>query len=129
MGDQRKSSVPSTVSVPLMLLVAACSVTKPVASTPTPASIQEYLARHPRAILRIADSTGRRQWIYDANLRADTLRGLRSTTMPRDSVAIPLRQVSEVAAPRFSATRTLGVLGGLAALVGFYALMLPDPVY
>jgi len=59
----------------------------------------------------------------------DTLRGLRNTTMPRDSIAMPLRHVSEVAAPRFSATRTLGLLGGLAALVGLYALTLPEPVF
>ncbi len=123
------SSAPSTITISLMLLVTACSVTKPVAPAPTPASIQEYLGRHPHAILRVADSTGRRQWIYDANLRGDTLRGLRNPTMPRDSIAMPLRQVSEIAAPRFSATRTLGVLGGLAALVGVYSLLLPEPVY
>lgn len=120
---------PSTMSMSLLLLVTACSLTKPVTPTLTPASIREYLGRHAHAVLRIADSTGRRQWIYDATLRGDTLRGLRTTTMPRDSIAVPLRQVSEVAAPRFSATRTLGVLGGLAALVGFFALMLPEPVY
>jgi hypothetical protein len=129
MDDQGKSSAPSTISMSLMLLVTACSVTKPVSPAPTPASIQEYLARYPHATLRIADSTGRTQWIYDANLRGDTLRGLRSATMPRDSIAMPLRQVSEVAAPRFSATRTFGLVGALAALVGLYALLLPDPVY
>ena len=112
-----------------MLLVMACTVTKPVAPAPTSASVQEYLARYPHAILRITDSTGHGQWIYDAHLRGDTLRGLRNTTMPRDSIAMPLRQVSEIAAPHFSATRTFGLLGGLAALVGVYALLLPGPVY
>ena len=129
MGHQVESSAPSTMSMSLMLLVTACSVTKPVAPAPIPASIQEYLASHPHATLRIADSTGRRQWIYDANLRGDTLRGLRTATMPRDSIAMPLRQVSEVAAPRFSATRTFGMFGALAALVGLYALLLPEPVF
>jgi len=123
------SSTPSTITMSLMLLVMACTVTKPVAPAPTSASVQEYLARYPHAILRITDSTGHGQWIYDAHLRGDTLRGLRNTTMPRDSIAMPLRQVSEIAAPHFSATRTFGLLGGLAALVGIYALLLPEPVY
>ena len=123
------TSAASIMSVSLMLLGTACSVTKPLAPTPTPASIQKYLDHHPHAAVRIVDSTGRRQWIYDASLRGDTLRGMRTTTMPRTPVAMHLWQVSEVGAQRFSATRTLGLLCGLAALVGLYALMLPEPVY
>lgn len=106
------------------LPIAACSVTKPVAPAPTPASVQAYLSDHDHATLRVADSSGRKQWIYDARLRGDTLRGLRNATVRWDSLAIPLVGVSEVAAPRFSATRTLGLLGGLAAIVGFFALVM-----
>jgi hypothetical protein len=72
---------------------------------------------------------GRRQWIYDAELRSDTLRGFRNTTMPHGPIAVPLIQITEVAAPRFSSTRTLGLVGGLAAVVGVLALMAPEPVY
>jgi len=79
--------------------------------------------------LRVADSTGRSQWIYEAELRGDTLRGLRTSTMPRDSIAVAVIQINEVAAPRFSTTRTLGIVGGLAAVVGIWALMAPQPVY
>lgn len=49
--------------------------------------------------------------------------------MPRDPIAVPLNQLTEVAAPRFSATRTLELMGGVAAVVGVFALMMPDPVY
>jgi len=106
-----------------------CSATRPLARAPTPASIQDYLRRHPHAALRITDSMGRRQWIYNAELRSDTLRGFRNTTMPRGAIAVPLIQITEVAAPRFSSTRTLGLVGGLAAVVGVLALMAPEPVY
>src|SRR5437868_12869347 len=123
------SSTPSTITMSLMLLLTACTVTKPVAPAPTSASVQEYLARYPHAILRITDSTGHGQWIYDAHLQGDTLRGLRNTTMPRDSIAMPLRQQGEIAAPHFSATRTFVLLAGLAAVVGVDALLLPRPLY
>ena len=72
---------------------------------------------------------GRSQWIYEAELRGDTLRGLRTSTMPRDSIAVAVIQITEVAAPRFSTTRTLGIVGGLAAVAGIWALMAPQPVY
>ena len=72
---------------------------------------------------------GRSQWIYEAELRGDTLRGLRTSTMPRDSIAVAVTQITKVAAPRFSTTRTLGIVGGLAAVVGIWALMAPQPVY
>ncbi len=118
-----------TASLAVALLLTGCSATRPVTSAPTPASIQGYLDRHPHAALRVADSTGRSQWIYEAELRGDTLRGLRTSTMPRDSIAVAVIQINEVAAPRFSTTRTLGIVGGLAAVVGIWALMAPQPVY
>ncbi len=77
-----------TASLAVALLLTGCSATRPVTSAPTPASIQGYLDRHPHAALRVADSTGRSQWIYEAELRGDTLRGLRTSTMPRDSIAV-----------------------------------------
>jgi len=111
------------------LVVAACVATRPVAPVPTPASVQDYLHRHPHATLRIADSTGRRRWIYDAALQGDTLHGVRNTSLPRDPVAVPFAQLREVSAQRFSTTRTLFLVGAMAALVGLVALMMPDPVY
>ena len=118
-----------TAQVAVVLLLTSCSATGPVASAPTPASIQGYLDRHPHAALRIADSVGRSQWIYEAELRGDTLHGLRTSTRPRDSIAVAVIQITEVAAPRFSTTRTLGIVGGVAAVVGIWALIAPQPVY
>ena len=117
-------------SLSLTLLIAACGVTKPVAPTPTPVSIQAYLSEHSHSTLRVTDSSGRKRWIYDARLRGDTLRGLRNANVRWDSLAVPLEGVSEVAARRFSPTRTLGLLGGLAAIVGFVAIATkPETVY
>lgn len=117
-----------TSTVALTLLLSGCSATRPLAG-PASVSIQEYLRHHPRAALRVADSTGRRQWIYEAELRGDTLRGVRNTSMPRNPIAIPVNQISAVGAPRFSAAHTLGLLGGIAAVAGILALMAPEPVY
>ena len=114
----------------VVLLISACSVTKPVAPSPTPESIQAYLSDHPRATLRVTDSTGHKQWIYETRLRGDTLRGQRNASFRWDSIGIALAGKTEVAAPHFSPTRTLGLLGGIAALVGFFALVVqPKPVY
>ena len=113
----------------LVLLLPGCSVTRPIAPVPAPEAVENYLRAHPNAALRVVDSTGRARWVYDASLNADTLRGLRAPTMPRQPVAISLGETREVAAPRFSAVRTLGLVGGILAVVAGLALMAPDPVY
>jgi hypothetical protein len=87
------------------------------------------LQDHPHAILQVTDTVGRKRWLYDASLRGDTLHGLRTTTMPRERIAFSLDQIRQVAAPRFSTGRTLGLVGTLAALVGVWALMAPEPQY
>jgi hypothetical protein len=91
--------------------------------------VENYLRDHPNAVLRVIDSTGRTRWVYETSLNGDTLRGFRVPTMPRQPVAIRLGETREVAAPRFSAVHTLGLVGGILALVGGLALMAPEPVY
>lgn len=117
------------VPVVIAVLMTSCTITRPVAVAPTPSSLEEYLRGRTRAALRITDSVGRRRWVYDAIVRGDTLRGSRSQTTPRDSIAVPLNQIREIAVSRYSATRTLGFVGGLVALVGLLALLAPDPTY
>src|SRR5512144_1947239 len=102
--------------LPVLLALPACTVTRPIAPNPAPASIQEYLRAHPRAALKVTDSTGQARWVYDASVSADTLRGVRSTTMPRQPVTIPLHEVTGVSATRLSAGRTLGLFGGILAI-------------
>jgi hypothetical protein len=117
------------LSVAIVLLLTDCSSVRPVTSAPTPASIQSYLESHPHVGLRLIDQRGRGQWIYDVQVRGDTLYGLRNPSMPRDPIAVPFSQVTGVEAPRFSAARTLGLVGGLAAIAGVMALTGPKPVY
>jgi hypothetical protein len=116
-------------SLLLFLVLPACTVTRPIATSPAPQSLENYLRAHPRAALRVVDSTGRARWVYEATLRADTLRGLRAPTMPRQLVTIPLGEVAEVGASRMSPVRTLGFIGGILALGAALALMAPGPTY
>ena len=116
-------------SLAVLLALPACTVTRPIAPAPAPESIQEYLRAHPRTALRVTDSTGQVRWVYDAFLSADTLRGLRSTTMPRRPVTIPLTELSAVSASRLSAVRTLGLFGGILAVGVVLALSGPGPIY
>ncbi|HEY3279006.1 MAG TPA: hypothetical protein VGJ83_00715 [Gemmatimonadales bacterium] len=113
----------------LALIAAACSVTKPVDLAPGVAGIREYLAAHAPPVLLVSDSVGHARWVHHPRLEGDTLRGLRSQDMPLERIAIPLNQVRGIAAPRFSAGRTLGLFGGLAAALGVVILAAPDPDY
>ena len=124
-----KSSCEPAAILLALALIPGCSVVRPVAPAPTPATIAAYLQDHPRAILQVTDTAGRKRWLYDVSLRGDTLHGLRTTTMPREPAAFSLDQIRQVAAPRFSAGRTLGLVGALVSLVGVWALMAPEPQY
>ena len=111
------------------LLLAACTITRPAVTNPTPASIQDYLQHRPRPVLLISDSSGRKQWVYGTEVVGDTLRGRRTQTNPPDPVAIPLDQISGVAASRYSTSRTLLLVGGLASLALVLALNAPTATY
>ncbi len=111
------------------LLLPACTITRPAVTNPTPASIQDYLQHRPRPALLISDSSGRKQWVYSTEVVGDTLRGRRTQTNPPDPVAIPLDQISGVAASRYSTSRTLLLLGGLASFALVLALNAPTPTY
>ena len=115
----------------LVLIVAsivslACSVTRPTA-LPTPA-VGEGGRTVYRALL-VTDSSGRTRWVYDAWVDRDTLWGRRNPQVSRERIALPISAVRAVAAPRFSTARTVGLISGLAALVGVAVLLAPDPVY
>jgi hypothetical protein len=97
----------------LPLVLAACSVNRPVALAPGPAGVTEYLAAHRPSDLLVTDSAGRSRWVHNPTLDGDTLRGLRNRELPRERLAIPVMQVRSLAAPQFSTGRTLGLVGGV----------------
>lgn len=109
------------VAVPLVLL--ACSVVRPV-SLPAPSTGE---ARTTYAALLVTDSAGHAQWVYNAFVEGDTLRGVRNPQASRESIALPLSQVKSVGAARFSTGRTLGLLGTLGGMVVAAVLMAPKP--
>src|SRR2546423_15143120 len=113
----------------LAFALTGCTAMHPVASAPTPVSIQAYLDRHPHAAVQVIDTLGRGRWIYDAGVHGDTLLGVRNTSPPWDPIALPFSQIRDVCAPRFSMVRTAGLLGGVVAIVGVTALSAPKPVY
>jgi len=110
-------------------ILSACTTTRPVVVNPTPASIQEYLQRSSRATLLISDSSGHKQWLYGTEIVRDTLRGHRTQTNPPLLAAVPLSQITGVAASRYSTGRTLMLLGGLVSLGLLLALNAPRPQY
>ena len=111
------------VVLPSVLL--ACSVVRPMA-LPAP-STSAHGTTYPA--LLVTDATGRAQWVYDAFVAGDTLRGLRNPQGGREQVSLPLGDVKSVAAARFSTGRTLGLVGTLGGLVLAAVLMAPKPVF
>lgn len=106
-------------AVVLVAVLAACSVATPVDSL-QPAGVGAYIAtRHPPTLL-VTDSAGQSRWVHEPKLDGDTLRGVRSKESPRWPVAIPVRTITRVAVPRFSSARTIGLVAGIAAALGYY---------
>jgi hypothetical protein len=107
--------------VPLFFL--ACSVVRPI-SLPAP-STSEHGTTY--TALLVTDTTGHAQWVYNAFVDGDTLRGVRNPQASRESIALPLSRVRSVATARFSTGRTVGLFGTLAGMVVAAALMAPKP--
>jgi hypothetical protein len=107
--------------VPLVFL--ACSVVRPI-TLPAP-SASEHPTTYPA--LLVTDARGHAQWVYNAFVEGDTLRGARNPQASRERVALPLSEVKSVAAARFSTGRTVGLFGTLAGMVVAVAVLAPKP--
>ncbi len=109
--------------VPLVFL--GCTVVRPI-SLPAPSTGE---TRRTYTALLVTDTTGHAQWVYNAFVEGDTLRGVRNPQVSRESIAVPLSRVKSVAAARFSTGRTVGLFGTLAGMVLAAVLMAPKPVF
>jgi hypothetical protein len=97
----------------LPIVVAACSVNRPIALAPGAAGVAEYLSAHHPPDVLVTDSAGHSQWIHRVKLDGDTIRGLRNRQLPPEQVAIPVTQLRSLAIPALSGGRTVGLVCGL----------------
>ena len=75
--------------------------------------LQFITTEHPR-VVRLTRTNGSHIEIHDPRIAAgDTLMGIRNTVLSRVAVS----DVTQVATPRFSPVRTIGVFVGLSAVV------------
>lgn len=120
------------VSAAAGMLVAGCSVTRPVPVTSNAASLRSYLAEHPAADLRVTERSGRKYWVHAPEVRGDSLVGRRGYDLPVRPVGLGLEDVSELRTGHFSLGRTAVVVGGVLAVTGVALLLVIDeaePIY
>jgi hypothetical protein len=78
------------------MLVAGCSVTRPVPVTPDAVSLTSYLAEHPAANLRVTERSGRKYWVHAPEVRGDSLVGRRGYDVPVRPLSVGLDDVIEL---------------------------------
>lgn len=114
------------------MLVAGCSVTRPVPVTPDAVSLRSYLAEYPAANLRVTERSGRKYWVHAPEVRGDSLVGRWGYDVPVQPLRVGLDDVVELRTAHFSAGRTAGVVGGVLAAAGVALLLVIDeaqPIY
>ncbi len=112
--------------------VTACSINRPVALTPAPNALAAYVDSQRPSDLLITDTAGHSLWVHAPRVDGDTLRGVPGTDLPPLHLAIPVGAVRSVAAPHFSAGRSLGLVGGIVAAAGLALVIITSgtgPVY
>ena len=115
-----------------VVMLGACSVTRPVPVALEAASLRAYLAEHPAANLRVTDLSGRRYWIHGPQVRSDSLVGRHGYDLPLRPMGVPLSEVAELGTGHFSAGRTGAAVGGALAAPGVALLLVidePQPIY
>jgi hypothetical protein len=105
------------------MLMAGCSVTRPMPVTPDAAALRSYLAEHPTADVRVTARSGRRYWVHAPEVRGDSLVGRRGYDVPVRHLSVGLDDVVELRTGHFSAGRTAGVVGGVLAVAGVALLL------
>ena len=108
------------------MLVAGCSVTRPVPATPDALSLRSYLAEHPAANLRVTERSGRKYWVHAPEIRGDSLVGRQGYDMPVRPLSVGLDDVVELRTGHFSAGRTAGAVGGVLAVAAVALLLVVE---
>ena len=122
-----RSSSARTGVAPLALLIAACSVTRPVSVALDAAAIRSYLSEQPQANLRITEHSGRRYWLHAPAVLGDSLVGQLGFDVPVQRVAVRVGQITELGTTHFSWGRTGALAGGfLAAAFTTLALLVKE---
>jgi hypothetical protein len=114
------------------MLMAGCSVTRPMPVTPDAATLRRYLAEHPTANVRVTARSGRKYWMHAPEVRGDSLVGRRGYDVPVQHLSVGLDDVVELRTGHFSAGRTAGVVGGVLALAGVALVLViqeTQPIY
>ena len=106
------------------MLIAGCSVTRPMPVTPDAAALRSYLAEHPTADVQVTARSGRRYWMHAPEVLGDSLVGRRGYDVPVRHLSVGLDDVVELRTGHFSAGRTAGVVGGVLALAGVALVLL-----
>lgn len=103
------------------MLLAGCSVTRPMPVTPDAAALRSYLTEHPTADIRVTARSDRKYWIHAPEIRGDSLVGRRGYDVPVRYLS--LDDVVDLRTRHASAGRTAGAVGGLLAVAGVALLL------
>lgn len=115
------------------MLLAGCTANREMQLSPTPDGLATYLqTSHPRD-LQVTDTAGQQFWLHRPKLVGDSLVGLPDWNRSASRRAIPVAAIGSVAEPRFSAGRTIGLVGGILGSAGIALIIVassgPEPVY
>jgi hypothetical protein len=108
------------------VLIAGCSVTRPMPVTPDAPMLRSYLAEHPTANLRVTARSGRQYWMPAPEVRGDSLVGRQGYDVPVQHLSVGLDDVVELRTGHFSAGRTAGLVGGVLALAGVALVLVSE---
>jgi hypothetical protein len=102
----------------------ACTANHPVPGGPEPSPLSAYLADHRPRDLRVTTTAGSSLWLHNPMLAGDSLIGDAGRDQPPARRAVALADIRALEAPKFSAGRTLGLIGGIVGTAAVAVLIL-----
>lgn len=111
-----------------MMLGTACTSNRAAVTAAGPETLSAYLASSNPADILVTDKSGGSHWYHNPTMDGDSLRGVRGHDLPRYPVAIAVADIAGIQEAHFSAGRTLGLIGGVLAVVTAAVLILGSQV-